>query len=128
MGTLEKHEGSCLCGGVKFQTAGTLRPVVACHCGQCRKISGHFWAATQVSNDRLRLTCEETLGWYRSSGAARRGFCTHCGSSLFWCKDGTDTTSIAAGAFDHTGLSTAKHIYTKDKGDYYEIEAGATCL
>jgi hypothetical protein len=29
-------QGSCLCGGVAFTVTGPLRPVVACHCTQCR--------------------------------------------------------------------------------------------
>ena len=38
--------GSCECGAVVFELSGKLRDVVACHCGQCRKTSGHYWAAT----------------------------------------------------------------------------------
>ncbi len=121
---MDVHKGSCLCNGVSFQVTGAMRPVVSCHCGQCRKTSGHYWAATQVDNDQLKFSCEETLEWYRSSGTAKRGFCSHCGSSLFWQMDGEGKTSIAAGSFDTTGLATSKHIYTSDKGDYYDIADG----
>jgi len=120
----EIHFGSCLCGGVSFEISGALRPVVACHCGQCRKTSGHFWAATQVDDDQLRLKCDETLQWFRSSGTAKRGFCNACGSSLFWQMDGEGKTSIGAGVFETTDLETVKHIYVKDKGDYYDIADG----
>lgn len=119
------QKGSCLCRGVTFEINGEMRPVVACHCGQCRKTSGHFWAATQVADNDLKLTCEETLQWYRSSGTARRGFCNHCGASLFWRMDGEEKTSIGAGCLDgDTGLTTAKHIYSADKGDYYALDDG----
>lgn len=119
------HKGSCLCGGVTYEIVGTLRPVAACHCSQCRKTSGHFWAATQVDLDKLRLISEETLQWFRSSGTAKRGFCNHCGSSLFWEKDGEGKISIAAGSLDGpSGLDTSKHIFISDKGDYYEIADG----
>lgn len=120
------QKGSCLCGGVTFEITGEMRPVVACHCSQCRKSSGHFWAATQINDDQLNLTCDETLRWFRSSGTARRAFCDECGSSLFWKMDGEDCTSVAAGTLDgRTGLATAGHIYTSDKGDYYDIADGA---
>ena len=38
--------GSCLCGEVAYEVTGPLRPVVNCHCLQCRKTTGHFMAAT----------------------------------------------------------------------------------
>ncbi|WP_442861392.1 GFA family protein [Cereibacter sphaeroides] len=40
------RRGSCLCGAVAFETSGEMPPVVPCHGSQCRKRSGHFWAAT----------------------------------------------------------------------------------
>ena len=34
--------GSCLCGAVAFEITGPLRPVIACHCHQCRKQTGTY--------------------------------------------------------------------------------------
>ncbi|PLS20046.1 GFA family protein [Neptunicoccus cionae] len=117
--------GSCLCGAVTFEVSGDLRPSVACHCTQCRKTSGHYWSATQVPSDRLTLTRSDGLQWYQSSPTARRGFCSVCGSSLFWEMDGEGATSIGTGTLDgDTGLHTEKHIFVADKGDYYEIADG----
>ena len=48
-------KGSCECQGVVFELIGELRDVVFCHCSQCRKTSGHYWAATQVSKGNLNL-------------------------------------------------------------------------
>ena len=36
----------CLCGVVRYEVRGPLRPVIACHCTQCRRTSGPFVAAT----------------------------------------------------------------------------------
>jgi hypothetical protein len=115
--------GSCLCGGVAFELSGALRDSVACHCQQCRKTSGHYVSATQVGPDQLTITRGDTLQWYRSSPAAERGFCNHCGSSLFWRHDDDKgATSVMSGTLDGaTGIKTAKHIFTADKGDYYDI-------
>ena len=92
--------GSCLCGAVTFELHGHLRPVVACHCTQCRKTSGHYSAATELDRSRLRITCDDGLRWYRSSDRAQRGFCSTCGSSLFWQADGAESVSMEAGAID----------------------------
>lgn len=119
------HKGSCECGAVAFELSGDLRPPMACHCTQCRKTSGHYWTATQVPNDNLTITKDDGLKWYRSSDHARRGFCTECGSSLFWEMDGEKSTSIGMGTLDgSTGLQTVRHIFVADKGDYYDITDG----
>lgn len=119
------HTGSCLCGSVTYTVKGPLRPSVACHCSQCRKTSGHYWSATQVPTERLTITNDAGLTWFRSSDSAQRAFCNRCGSSLFWTLDCEDQTSIATGTLDgDTGLKTTKHIFVKDKGDYYDIEGG----
>ena len=118
------HHGSCLCGAISFSVAGPLRDVIICHCTQCRKSSGHVWAATQADTTDIKIDDPSSLIWFRSSASAERGFCATCGSSLFWRTDGATKTSIGAGCLDATGLSTAKHIYVNDKGDYYDIADG----
>jgi hypothetical protein len=119
------HTGGCLCGGVRYEIRGKLRGVVACHCAQCRRTSGHHSAMSSAPNDRLSLTCAATLVWYRSSASAERGFCSVCGSNLFWRPDGENRTSITAGTLDTpTQIAMARHIFTAEKSDYYEIEDG----
>lgn len=114
--------GSCLCGQVTYEVSGPLRPVVACHCVQCRKSSGHYVAATSAPRATVAISGKVT--WYRSSDTARRGFCAVCGSSLFWDSAG-ENMSIHAGTLDGpTGLATKGHIYCADKGDYYDLPAG----
>lgn len=121
--------GSCECGAVQYELTGEMRPPVSCHCTQCRKTSGHFWAATQVPTEHLKLTRDEGLKWYRSSDWAQRGFCGTCGSSLFWKMDSEDMTSVGAGTLDGpTGLETAKHICVATKGDYYHLADGVPQL
>lgn len=118
-------KASCLCGAVAFDVAGSLRPVLACHCGQCRKTSGHIWAATSVPDEAITFQARDGLEWYRASDTARRGFCTVCGSTLFWKPDDQPRTAIAAGAFpDGTGLKLSRHVFVRDKGDYYDIADG----
>lgn len=116
------HTGSCLCGAVNYKTTGPLRPVIACHCTQCRKSSGHHVAATSVARDALHISGDVT--WYASSPRARRGFCGTCGSPLFWDGPGANM-SIFAGTFDgDPGVRLVAHIFCDDKGSYYELPAG----
>ncbi|MEP1207459.1 MAG: GFA family protein [Rhizobiaceae bacterium] len=118
--------GSCNCGGVKFTVTGHLREVIACHCSQCRKQSGHFYAATSAANGDLQIEQSGSLKWYAASDDAKRGFCSDCGSALFWQRNGGENTSILAGSLegDAGGIKLDRHIHVADKGAYYEIEDG----
>jgi hypothetical protein len=118
-------EGSCLCGAVSFVVEGELAPPDACHCRQCRKQSGHYWASTDVERERLTITGESAIRWYRSSEKIRRGFCATCGSVLFWDRVHGGRIAVAMGAFDApTGTRLSHHIFVADKGDYYDIADG----
>ena len=120
--TSSKHYGRCLCGAVTFKIKGELRQVLVCHCSQCRRSSGHQWAATAAPVEAIDIDCQNTLSWYRSSSKAKRGFCRRCGSSLFWQLDGSTSLSIAAGSLNlPTGLSTQEHIYFENASDYYRV-------
>ncbi len=115
-------KGQCLCGAVHYQLNGTIRPVIACHCNQCRKTSGHYVAATQVKTAELEIEGSDAIRWYQSSDDARRGFCGICGSQLFWQPKDKDVTSVMAGTIDgKTGLTIEKQIFCEDKGDYYSL-------
>jgi hypothetical protein len=119
------HNGSCLCGAVSFAASGPLRGVVYCHCSQCRKQSGHYYAATNVADADLRIEGAEKITWYEASASAKRGFCSVCGSVLFWKHNELAEISVMAGAFEKpTGLKGEVHIFVADKGDYYEIDDG----
>ena len=119
------HKGSCLCGAVKISVDGKLSEADACHCSQCRKQTGHYLVSTNVARIALSIEGEENVRWYESSEKVRRGFCGICGSTLFWDAVTIDRIAIAMGLFD--GTTDAKlthHIFTADKGDYYEITDG----
>ena len=119
------HEGSCLCGAVTFQVEGDLPGPDACHCIQCRKHSGHFFVSTDVPKSALTIRGEDKVRWYQSSAKARRGFCSTCGSSLFWDPLFRDWIGVAMGAFDKpTGTHIHVHVFVAEKGDYYEIADG----
>lgn len=121
-------KASCLCGGVMLEIAGKLeRQPEACHCTQCRKQTGHFLAAVNVKRKDLAIHGEDKVRWYRSSEKVRRGFCSVCGSVLFWNPiiEGYEYIAVAMGLFDGpTGVRLSKHTFVGDKGDYYDIDDG----
>jgi hypothetical protein len=117
--------GGCLCGAVRYEIRGTLRPVIMCHCKQCQRTTGHIMAATAARHADFHLVSDAGLEWYTSSSEGRRAFCRRCGSTLFWQGAGREYVSIAAGTLDDTsGLEIAGHIFVADKGSYYKIADG----
>lgn len=118
----ETQTGQCLCGAIHLTVAGKMRDISVCHCGQCRRWHGHAPSYSKAKWSDIGLTGRKYLRWYQSSAGARRGFCSQCGSSLFWERDGADAVSIPAGLLDGpTGLRERHHIFVADKGECYEI-------
>jgi len=123
----KKLSGRCMCNAVEFTAIRDNNNIDACHCGQCRRWSGHYWASVNVEYATLAITKgADKVGWFRSSDIVRRGFCKECGSALFWQADRHPEhghrIAISAGSLDApTGLRVVEHIFVADKGDYYEI-------
>jgi hypothetical protein len=93
--------GRCLCGAVAYAVDGPLRAVNACHCDECRRVTGSLWHATAAWRDDLTVEDpDERLTWYQSSERARRGFCAACGASLFLDYDGRPYMAITAGTLE----------------------------
>lgn len=117
-----ERNAHCLCGKVSFRLRGEIRNVVSCHCRQCQVSHGHFPAYTATPWPNIDPAPSDDVAWYQSSDIARRGFCRHCGSSLFWDPTHGRYVAVAAGLLDlPTGLTNEKHIFIDDKGDYYRI-------
>lgn len=78
--------GSCLCGDVKFRVALPSKWCAHCHCSMCRRAHGAgyvTWLGCEAK--RFEVTGgEQQLQWFSSSPGAERGFCTRCGSTLFF--------------------------------------------
>jgi hypothetical protein len=114
-----------MCGKITFVISAPLSPADACHCVQCRKQSSHYFVSTNVPRTALSVTGADGITWYQSSPKVRRGFCSTCGSSLFWDPPAKDWISVAMGAIDPpTRTHLQKHIFVAQKGDYYEIADG----
>ena len=119
--------GRCLCGQVQFELHGQLRGIVNCHCSKCRKFHGNFGAYTSVKTENLTITAKTSLKWFKSptdeTANVHRGFCSECGSSLFWHPQDQPYIAIAAGSLDSpTNLKTIGHVWCRQKADFYKIE------
>ncbi len=118
-------EGGCYCGAVRWRSdRAAPRPVTFCHCSQCRRLHGHVAAFATLPNTALTITKPDGLAWYEASPRAARGFCSICGTRLFWREHGGQTTEVAAGSFDDPSVLTeGAHIWCADKAAWYALGA-----
>ncbi len=87
MGSSAQHAaGGCLCGAVRFSSEGPFLFCAHCHCAWCQRAHGAaFVTWLGVSETTFRLVQgEDRLTWYSSSEQSDRGFCSKCGTTLFF--------------------------------------------
>ena len=78
--------GSCLCGDLRFEAQLPSKWVAHCHCTMCRRAHGApvvTWVGFKSETVRIQDP-QSRLRWYASSPGAERGFCDHCGTTLFF--------------------------------------------
>jgi hypothetical protein len=114
--------GSCLCRAIAFTAGPPEGRAIACHCNECRRQSGHHFAAVPVAKAGVVFKREASMTWYRASDIGTRGFCALCGSTLFWRDDDGPHLHVLMGSLDGaTGLHLGAHVWVREKGDYYDI-------
>ena len=86
MDSTQQANGSCFCGAIGFAATLPSKWCAHCHCNMCRKSHGAGYV-TWVGFDSGQVSItrgEDQLKWFDSSPGAQRGFCSNCGSSLFF--------------------------------------------
>lgn len=81
--------GSCQCDAVAFESPGPQLFFAHCHCSWCRRAHGAgyvTWVGVPEATFRL-VRGQRELRWYESSRRSRRGFCSSCGSTLFFATE-----------------------------------------
>ena len=118
-----KRAGGCLCGGVRFEVPVPEPIFNACHCGMCRRWSaGPFLSVHCPGNVDFQV--DDGLAWYQGSAWAERGFCSRCGTSLFWrlAAEPAQMLVVSVEAFDHADdMTLGRHIYSDAKPDRYDF-------
>ncbi len=82
----ESIQGNCFCERVSFSFLPPTLFQVHCHCNYCRQAQGSaFVTWVGVEEEKFRyVTGGDLVTWYKSTKESRRGFCSECGSTLFY--------------------------------------------
>lgn len=109
----------CLCGAVSIKAFNISPEVTACHCAMCRKWGGGPALALQCGAD-LEIEGVDNVKVFDSSEWAERGFCSSCGTHLFYRIKGTGEYSIPAGFFSELDdLKIEVQYFIDKKPSYY---------
>ncbi|MCG8369799.1 MAG: GFA family protein [Proteobacteria bacterium] len=114
-----RREGSCLCGAVALTVESFDTALHACHCNMCRKWGGGPFLAIDCGKG-IGIDGREFVAAFDSSEWAQRGFCSRCGTHLFYRLKNSDHYVVPVGFFDDdSGVSFASQIFIDEKPEYY---------
>jgi hypothetical protein len=122
MAELTNVKGSCLCGAVTLTAAEIAPHFAACHCGMCRKWGGGPYLAVSCTGE-LQIDGEENVGVFDSSAWAERGFCTRCGTHLYYRLKQGQRYGIPVGLLDGDlgELAFSRQYFIDKKPDCYSF-------
>ncbi len=122
--TADRIHGQCLCGAVEFAVDVPERTYSVCHCGLCRRWSGGPLMSVHCPAPDTEWLNDEGLTWFQGTPWAQRGFCSRCGSSLFWrlAEQPEGMLIVSVDALDDGGeFALDRHIYSDAKPDRYDF-------
>ena len=116
-----KTKTTCLCGAVELKVELSSNEVAACHCSMCRKWAGGPMLAID-SGELTRISNEALVTRYPSSEWAERGFCSKCGTHLFYFLKPANQYHFPIGLLDDGSAFKFSHqIFIDEKPDYYRF-------
>ena len=110
------HQANCLCGSVIVTAQLARHHFTACHCTMCRKWGG-LWMAVEC--DSVSFEGKDAITTYNSSEMADRGFCSKCGTHLFFKSKWNGKYYLPVGLFDDIEDFVLKREIFYDTKPYY---------
>ncbi|KAK0715110.1 glutathione-dependent formaldehyde-activating GFA [Lasiosphaeris hirsuta] len=104
-----KHiKGGCLCGALRYEVDfppdhDFKHSASTCECTQCRKQTGGLFLVSHRVRpaSAFRFTTDTaTLKRFSASASAERGFCSDCGSLIYWQPQSGGYTCFTVGTVD----------------------------
>lgn len=119
--------GRCLCGSVTYSADDVATDAHSCHCGMCRRWNGG--PALAVGVGKVNFNNDKIIKRYSSSDWAERGFCSACGTNLFYRLKEADRYFLWLGTFDDQAPFNLKlEIYIDEKPSTYDLAGERTRL
>jgi hypothetical protein len=121
-------QGQCLCGDVKVTAVPATGEIHVCHCNMCRKWAGGPALAFDCGTD-VSFSDDAAVSVYDSSDWAQRGFCSRCGSHVFYRIRDSGQYFMPVGLFDDDErFEMRQQIFIDEKPHYYRFAGETTNL
>ncbi|MDY6828198.1 MAG: GFA family protein [Pseudomonadota bacterium] len=121
-------EGHCLCRRVQVRADSMALEVGACHCTMCRRWGGGPFVEVHCGT-AVHFSGEEHIRLFSSSDWAERGFCSHCGTHLFYRLKHDSSHIMPAGLFgDDPRLKLTTQVFVDEQPHYYQFANDTLCL
>ena len=126
---MEKFNGGCYCGAVRYQISGRPAWSGHCHCRSCqRALGGAFVTWSKVAKDDFEVT-EGTIKTIEKSPGIRRGFCGDCGTTLTYAAEGevdgqdwsADAWFASATLDDPSVAEPQAHIFVSHQPPWFKL-------
>jgi len=124
--------GGCLCGAIRYTVTAPLANIAACHCSNCRRISGAGSSHNAIVPSTGFAITQGTPKRYQDTAAASgnvlyRHFCDNCGSSLYSQRaKNPEFVVLKVGTLDDaSGMRIAMNIWTESAYPWMHIDAAA---
>ncbi|MEZ9299567.1 GFA family protein [Vibrio splendidus] len=112
-------EASCLCGVVKIKAENINPEFTVCHCQSCRTWGGAPFFAVKCGT-QVKIEGVDKVKMYKSSSWASRGFCSECGTHLFFKFKETGEYNMPVGLFPSLeGLEMDMQYFSDMRPGYY---------
>ncbi|MGD1701227.1 GFA family protein [Dapis sp. BLCC M229] len=99
----------------------TSNSVDICHCSMCRKWTGGPLLAIECG-DQVRFEGSDSISVFNSSEWAKRGFCSQCGTHLFYRLKQKKYYMIPVGLLDRdSNLTFEQQIFIDEKPSFYSF-------
>ncbi|MBQ0785507.1 MAG: GFA family protein [Amphritea sp.] len=113
------NKASCVCGSVKIEVAEINPKFTVCHCDSCRQWGGGPLFAVQCGTG-VKFEGADSVKEYDSSAWASRGFCSNCGTHLFYRLKKTGSYNMPVGLFpDLENLEMSMQYFSDKRPAYY---------
>ncbi|MCF6457248.1 GFA family protein [Pseudoalteromonas sp. MMG024] len=127
-----QHQGSCLCGAVKYAVTGSFNAFYLCHCARCKKGTGTAHGANLFAFNAQ-------IDWLQGQAQVKRyqhlntrhvkSFCTYCGSPLPTLDPELNGVVVPAGSLDtDVPMSPSAQIFVKSRAAWFNDIAHIPCF
>ena len=119
-------EGSCLCGGIRYEATGAPLRMMNCHCSRCRlgRASAHASNIFYKIEQFRWVWGVELVREYKIPDARFHtvAFCSCCGAKVPRPSAERGIVTVPAGSLDvDPGMQPQAHIFVADKAPWFDI-------